>query len=181
MTVKQIWLRLFQFTLFLAALILLSTMQTSFWLQVFGYWPAPNMWIPVLVYFALYNQIIPLFWFIYLCFWVLSTLTLIPDGILILLIMSIGLFTRFFKRRIYWSGSTYFMLACSGASLLFNALHCILSLSFEADPMRSPQIATWLGQALLTTIPAFILFPIFQWFDKLTQRESTEASAELIS
>lgn len=167
-------------SLFALATLFFGTIQTSLWFQIFGYFPAPALWIPALVFVALFRSTLESVVFSYLCAFVLSTLTVMPEGMLMFVCLALSLSLQVFKQRIYWSGSSYFMMTCGLAALFFHLFHWGATFLIGDNPLTSPQISDWLIEALLTPLLAPMAFPVFRWFDRLTNREqSTEVSAQV--
>jgi cell shape-determining protein MreD len=168
--------------LFLLATLVLGTVQTSLWFQVFGYFPSPAFWLPCLVYVALYRSTLEAIIYSYLTAFVLSTLTSMPEGVLMITCLALSLATQVFKRRFHWTAASYAMLVCGLASVFFHVFHFATTWVVGDTPMTSPAIIDWLVEALLTPLTAPVLFPIFRWFDRLTNRESgIEMSSGTIS
>ena len=176
---KEKLLKLANLLLFAFAVLLLGTVQTSLWFQVFGYFPSPAFWIPALVYVALSRSTLETVIFAYVTGFILSTMTAMPEGVLMIVCLSVAIATQLFKERIFWTASSYVMMTCGLAALLFHIMHWIVSYLVGDHPMTNPEVASWLIEALLTPLVAPGLFPIFRWFDSLTQREqTTEISAK---
>lgn len=166
--------------MFLFAILLLGSLQTSLWLQIFGNFPGPALWIPCLIYIALFRSPLESIIFSYLAGIALSTMSAMPEGLMMILCLALVLSAQLFKQRIYWAGSSYIMMTCGLASLMFNLYHWIATFILGDTPMTSPQVMDWLIQALLTPLVAPPLFPVFQWIDRFTQREPpTEISAQI--
>jgi hypothetical protein len=166
--------------LFVFATMILATMQSSLWFQILGYFPAPALWIPCLIYVALFRSTLETVIFAYLTVFLLSTMTAMPEGILMVSVLALALSAQLFKQRIYWSGSSYFMMMCGLGSLGFNLYHLAATQLIGSTPLTSPQISDWLIEALLTPLVAPGLFKVFRWFDHATNREQTpEASAQV--
>jgi len=177
---KRRLLQLTNLMLFLAAALILGSAQTSLWFQVFGYFPGPAMWVPCLVYIALNRSTIEAILFSYACGLALSAMTAMPEGILMTVCLALVLSTQVLKSRIYWTTSSYLMMVSGLAALFFHLYHLIASYLLSDTPMASPNITSWLIEALLTPLVAPPLQPLFQWFDKLTDREPpTEASVQV--
>jgi len=178
--VKEKLLLVANVLLFTFAALILASLQTSLWLQIFGYFPGPALWIPCLIYVALFRPTLEAVIFAYLVSFVLSTMTAMPEGLLMCVNLGLVLTAQLFKQRIFWPGSSYLMMTCGFASLLFNVYHWGLTYVIGAHPMTSPAVMDWLIEALLTPLAAPPLFPIFQWFDRLTQREApVDVSAQV--
>src|SRR5579863_6223079 len=106
--------------LYVVAVMILGSFQTSFWFQIFGYFPSPAFWLPCLIYFSLHRGWIETILLSYLVGFVLSTMTAMPEGMLMLVCMSLALSVKMFKRRIYWETSTYMMLICGLGALVMH-------------------------------------------------------------
>jgi hypothetical protein len=167
--------------LFAFATLVLGTVKTSLWYQMFGYFPGPALWIPCLIYVALFRSTLESVFFSYIVAFVLSTMTAMPDGILMAVCLALSLSTQIFKERFFWAASSYFMMVCGLASLMFHVYHWALSFVFLENPIHSPQVSEWLIEALLTPLAAPLLFPIFRWFDRLTSRETSNEISTQVS
>ncbi|HVK61377.1 MAG TPA: hypothetical protein VM432_07495 [Bdellovibrionales bacterium] len=164
--------------LFLFATLVLGTIQTSLWFQVFGYFPSPALWLPCLVYVALYRSTLESIIYSYLTAFVLSSLTAMPEGVLMINCLGLSLATQIFKRRFYWTAASYAMLVCGLGAILFHLLHLTTTFFIGDTPLTSPSIINWLVESLLTPLAAPLLFPVFRWFDHVTGRDSApEVSA----
>lgn len=158
-------------TLFTLTVLVLASLQTSLWFQIFGYFPGPALWIPCLIHVALNRSTLEAAIFAYLAAFVLSTMTAMPEGILMIVNLALVLSTQLFKQRIYWESSSYLMLTCGLAAFLFNIYHWVATFILSENPLTSPAIMDWLIEALLTPLAAPPLFPFFVWIDKITGRE----------
>lgn len=155
--------------LFLLATLLLATVQTSLWFQIFGYFPSPALWIPCLTYVALYRSTLEVIIYSYLTAFVLASMTAMPEGVLMVSCLAVALTTRLFKERIYWVSASYVMMVCGLGALFFQLFHWVATYIL-GDPITSPAVIDWLIEALLTPLAAPVLFPVFRWFDRLTDR-----------
>ncbi len=177
---KENLLRATNLLLFVMAAMVLASLQTSLWFQIFGYFPGPALWIPCLVYIALFRSTLEAVLFSYVMGVALAAMTTMPEGLLMIVCLALILSTQILKSRIYWTSSSYLMMVSGIAALSFHLFHLIASYIIGDHPLTSPNIMDWLIEALLTPLAAPPLFPIFQWFDKVTNREPpTEASAQV--
>lgn len=156
--------------LFLLATLLLAGAQTSFWLQIFGYFPPPALWIPGLVYIALFRSTMSAVIVSHLIAIAIATSTAMPEGQVMVSCLAVALSVQVFKTRFYWTATTYFMLVCGLATLVFHIYQFIASWVITDHPLTSPSYSAWIIQALLTPLFAPILFPVFRWFDQITHR-----------
>jgi len=162
--------------LFLLATLLLATVQTSLWFQIFGYFPSPALWIPVLIYVALNRSTLETIIYSYLTAFVLASMTAMPEGVLMISCLGVALTAQVFKKRIYWVSASYIMMVSGLGALFFQLYHWGAAYVF-GDPLSSPAIIDWLIEALLTPLAAPVLFPVFRWFDRITDR--VEPMAEI--
>lgn len=157
--------------LFLLATLLLATLQTSLWFQIFGYFPSPALWIPCLIYVALYRSTLEVIIYSYLTAFVLASMTAMPEGVLMVSCLAVALTAQVFKRRIYWESASYILMVCGLGALFFQLYHFIASWVL-GDPITSPSVIDWTIEALLTPLAAPILFPVFRWFDRVSDRDA---------
>lgn len=167
---KERLLLLVNVMLFILLALLLAAGQTSLWLQIFGYFPPPALWIPVIVYLALFRSALHLIIVAQLVAIALSSTTAMPEGIMMIACLAVGLSVQVFKARIFWTATTYFMLVCGLATLAFHIFQMLASWVVVDHPLTSPAISDWIIQSLLTPLFAPLVFPIFRWFDHITQR-----------
>jgi len=167
--------------LFSLATLLLASIQSSLWFQVFGWFPAPVFWFPALIYVSLYRAPIELLAVVFLMSLVLSTMSVMPDSLLFISIAFIAISVRIVKERFYWPGSGYFMLVSGVATLGWHLLAWVGSIMISDVPTVMPAVLDWVLQALLTPLIAPLLLPLFRWFDDLSKREQpAEASADTL-
>lgn len=156
--------------LFVALALLLAAGQTSFWLQVFGSFPAPALWMPVLVYLALFRSTMMVVALSHLLAIALASATAMPEALMMISCLAVALSVQVFKARIYWSATTYFMLVCGGATLAFHIFHFTSTWLLGDHPLTSPNLSSWIIQSLLTPLFAPLFFPVFRWIDHITER-----------
>jgi hypothetical protein len=155
--------------LFILSALLLAAGQTSFWLQLFGSFPAPALWMPVLVYLALFRSTITLVVLSHLLSIGLASATTMPEPLLMISCLAVGLSVQTFKTRIYWSATTYFMMISGIATLVFHIFYFISTWLLDSHPITSPSFSAWIIQALLTPLFAPLFFPFFRWIDAITE------------
>jgi cell shape-determining protein MreD len=170
---KEKFLRVANLGLFVGTAMILAAIQTSLWFQVFGYFPSPAFWIPCLVYIALFRSTIEAIVFAYVCGLALSAMTIMPEGVMMVVCLALILSCQVFKNRFYWTTASYLMMVTGIAALGFHIFYLFSSYLIGDTPITSPNISSWLIEALLTPLFAPPLYPLFQWFDRITQRELT--------
>lgn len=153
------------FLVFCLTQIVLVSFQTSLWMQVLGNFPPPQLWLPAFVYWALYRKPPESIAMLYLTVFIAGSLTALPYSLLLLILIAIYVGLFFLKERIYWSGSTFFMLACGFSILLFPITHFIFSWFMEANPIHDPELFNWIISILLTMLCALPLYHLFSLID----------------
>ena len=161
--------------------LILATVQSSLWFQIFGYFPSPAFWIPAVIYVALFRSTLEAVIMSFLFSLVISTMSSMPEGVLVTTTMLLALSARMFRQRIFWNSNSYIMMITGVAALFFHLYFWILSSFFADFSMHSPQVLDWLLEALLTPLVAPILFKLFQWIDRITRQEPPLiASADVV-
>lgn len=167
--------------LFALSVLFLASVQSSMWFQIFGNIPAPAFWIPVLVYIFLFRRLyeaVPVLYFFCL---ILSAMTTVSEGMLMLVTLCLGLMIRLMKQRVFWLGHSYFMMVCGIAAFMFHVFHWAASNILEEQGISSPAILSWFITALLTPLISPVLYVVFSWFDTLTDREQpAEVKAQVL-
>lgn len=159
------------YVLFLTLTLALTSLQCSLWFQVFGGFPAPQAWVPALVYWYLYRDLKESIVMGYLVTIVASTLTALPFGLFLLINMCLLIGVVSFKRRIFWPGSTFFALVCGGCTLLFPILHFLTSWIFEKVPITDVRVFEWILGSLITMLSSFPLYRLFSLIDRISQKQ----------
>lgn len=163
------------------AALILATVQTSLWFQIFGWFPSPIFWMPVLVYAALHRSFVQMAILTFALSLILMPMTVMPESLLFFTLFALGLSSRIVKRRFYWAGASYFMMMAGLAALFFNLYHWLGTFALTDYEATRPEISDWLIQALLTPLVAPVLYELFRWFDRATEQEQpSEASANTI-
>lgn len=171
----------FNFGLFALVTLLLAALQCSLWLQLFGWFPAPQLWITVLVFWVLYRELWESIFMMYLLAVVVATFTSLPLPHILVLNLLTCMTLVFGKKRVYWSGSTFFMLATGAATLSFIIYGVALSWRYDSNTIRDWPVLGWLFTILLTMLVSLPLHRIYSWLDVLTDKEHpTEAGTGVL-
>jgi len=168
---KERFFKVLNIVAFTFMVLFLATVQSSLWFQIFGYFPSPAFWIPALIYVAIFRTTLEAVILSFLFALAISTMSSMPDGILVTTTMLLALSARTFRQRIYWNSNSYIMMICGVGALLFHLYFFIASMFFSEISMHSPQVLDWLLEALLTPAVAPALFKLFKWIDVLTNQE----------
>ncbi len=161
---------LVNFFIFAVIHLLLITLQTSFWLQVFGDFPAPQFWVPGFVYWAVYRKSFEAIAMVYLTVFMAGGLTALPYSLLLLILILVYVGLYYLKDRIYWSGSTFYMLACGFAAICFPVMHVIISWITEPNPIHDPELFHWIISVLMTMLLSLPLYRFFGFIDRFIPR-----------
>lgn len=153
----------------LSVLILLSLAQTTMWFQVFHPVPAPNLWLPVIVYFSLYRPFKLGVSCIYVSGLFLATMTSQPLYLLLLNLLCIYFGLQVLRLKFFWSGTGYFVMVCTASIFLLHFSSWLLSLNFENNFLRHPRYGAWIFQLFIMPFLAPIVFAIFRRIDSWTQ------------
>ena len=169
-------LALTNYLTFLILTIALTSLQCSLWLQFFGYFPSPYMWIPTLVYWALYRRIHEGLLMCYMLVITTVSLSSIPISLFLFLNLIFYALAILIKQRIYWNGPTYLMLISGITSMTLTFFHFILSWILETKPIVDPEILDGILSGLFTSLVSLPLYYIFAKIDHVTNKElPTEA------
>jgi hypothetical protein len=169
------------YLVFVIALLLLAALQSSLWLQLFGWFPAPQLWMPILVFWVLYRELWEGVLMVYLLTVVLSGFTALsfPHFLAVNLLTCLALV--FAKRRVYWAGATFFMLATGACVAFFIFFSLLVSWRYDNNPVQDVSVFGWLMTLLLTMLVSLPLHFVFSWFDRFTHKEHpTEAGTGIL-
>lgn len=159
------------YLLFLLLTLILTSLQCSLWMQFFGYFPAPQMWIPTLAYWAIYRDTGEGLIMAYLI--VVSTISLsaVPLSLFLGIVIICFLLAKLIKERIYWRGTTYLTLISLVLALAFPLLHYLLSWAFEPVRITDPEALDNILSALLTALMSLPLYFLYAKIDELTKKD----------
>jgi hypothetical protein len=150
--------------------LLLISLQTSLWMQIFGDFPPPQFWLPIFVYWAVYRRSYESILMIYLSMLMVGSMTALPYGILLLILVVLYIGLYYLRDRIYWSGSTFYMLACGFSTLVFPIAHLVISWILESNPIHDPELFHWIISILMTMLLSLPLYRILSFVDRLIPR-----------
>lgn len=146
---------------------LFAAAQTSLWFLVFGRFPAPMLWLIVLVYMSVTRPLWEATLMTYLLTFVYASFTVFPFEALLIYGLMMMLILILIRERVFWGGATFFMLMVAIASAGAPVLYWITSRWFDKNPVFIPEIFDWLISALLTMLASFPVYALYQWFDRV--------------
>jgi len=147
-------------------LILLTSLQTSFWMMWLGSLPPPYFWMPTVVYFFIYRSLRESTGIFYFAAIVIAAQSVAPTGITLLSMAMVYLFNDGLKRRFYWPSISYFVFAVGASAFLFGPLSLLFSRFFDSRPVTYIPWFTYVLSPVMTSLSALILFPILTWIDE---------------
>lgn len=147
-------------------MFLLTGFQTSAWALTLPSIPAPIMWLPILIYFALFRNRWEGIVVTYGSAIVLGPFTSMSFSMFSLIGLALLFLGRFFKTRIFWPGASYFMVMCAGAVPVMYLLHLIFSRMAEGNPQSNFPFFMTLVQASLTPPIGALIMIASSRFDK---------------
>lgn len=165
---------------FLLVTLLLVSSQTSLWLQLFGYFPPPNSWIPTLMFFVIYRNWKEGLILTLIITSAVSTLSASPFVLFLGSNIVIYFLARLGKHRIYWTGPTYFMGLCATATAAFPFVYLMLSWVWEKSPVRDFEFFESIIRALLTALLALPTYYLFLFIDEKTDKKLPTDSGNLL-
>lgn len=155
--------------------LVLSGAQTTFWFQIFGSLPAPLMWLNLVLYLILYRKPIEAIMTIYLIGLFLRPFTAMPLGVLWLTLLILFLCMSFVKKRVFWPGSRYFLMASFGIAITYHISYFIISKWFETNPATFSFFHRFF-EIVFTALTAIPLYIFFSAMDRLTNKETLPES-----
>jgi hypothetical protein len=158
----------------------LASVQSSLWLQVFGYFPAPYLWLTVLNYWVMFRRPVKAVIMTYFVVYVLIAMTGMPLNMIFAVLITNFFIINFLKDRVLWSGPTHFMLACGTSALLLPVNILAFSMMLEANPIADFYFFDWILRSLLTALFSLPFFHIFSLIDKFTQQEAPKDTSSQI-
>lgn len=148
--------------------------QTSFWFQLTGGAPAPQLWLLILLYLVLYRPYPHIMLGAYGFSFVLKSFSAIPFGIIWPLLFLLISPASYVKSRMFWPSTRYFIIASACFVSAFHILIFLLSHALDPNP-TTLSFFSRLSEIILTTVFAAPLYWFLLWVDKWTRPEIGDA------
>jgi hypothetical protein len=178
---RELTLLISNYTVFVLITSALASLQSSLWLQVFGYFPAPYFWLAVLNYWVMFRSPLRAIIMTYLVAYVLIAMTGMPLNMIFAVLVTNFFIMYFLKDRVLWSGPTHFMLACGASAALLPINILIFSLVLETNSVADFYFFDWIMRSLLTALFSLPFYHLFSLIDKFTQQEAPkDTSSEIL-
>jgi hypothetical protein len=158
--------------------VLLSGLQTSLWLKVFGSIPAPLFWITLTVFWALRKNWQEGLIHIYLSSLILTQFSALSFGMVLALQLIIFFAAHIFRQRIYWPGLSYLLMVNALALLVFHVSHVVLSWIFERNPITSFGFIRGLLEFIYLPLIVHPLEMLYGFVERLTRQQKRGLSHE---
>lgn len=162
-------------TLQVIVVLLLCGIQTTIWPALFGHIQSPQLWLPWVIFLALYRPhfealfVSYIFGMIMLGFTSLG-LKIIWPAMLIL----VGV-TSFTKNKLFWPGLRYFTIATALSCLLWNVTIFVMSAILENPSAPLVPIERTL-EFLLTVLASPFVYGLMMWLENLRPQEFSKAN-----
>ncbi|HAG91962.1 MAG TPA: hypothetical protein DCL41_08825 [Bdellovibrionales bacterium] len=166
------WRILYHLIVLPVILILLTGIQTSFWLQLLGPFPTPQLWIVVLTYLITHRP----FWISlgmgYLFSVILTGFTAWPFEYILTSAMVLVGVSQLLKDRIYSSGPNYFIALCGWNVFLFHVCYTFLGMLKEDIPFARVSLFDFILSPLLSVLLAFPVFSGLRMLDRIFKEDA---------
>jgi hypothetical protein len=157
---------------------ILAGLQTTLWYQLFGTFPAPLIWLNIVPYIAIYRRPLEAILTLYAIGFALGAFTAMPAGIFLFNFGVLFLIIYYFKAKMYWGGSRYFVMVAFATSFAYHVLEIILSWIFEQGSSYRFDVFDRIIQALLTPLFAIFIYKIMNFIDHITEKEVLPETGE---
>lgn len=150
--------------------ILFCSFQTTFWFQVVGGIPAPLLWLNVVLYVILFRRPLESILINYALALVLVPFTSMGIGMLWAILLVLSLSVTFVKKRIFWPGVRYFIIASFGITLAYHLTSVTLSHIFEANAV-SWNFFSRILELLFTPLWAAPVYWVMTYIDEVSEKD----------
>lgn len=171
---RRIWFLIQHFAVVALLVLLLMVLETTVWFHWFNQLPAPNFWIPIIVYYCLQHSYFRSLVMIYLVSIIVSSLSSMPVALIIISQLFVFGALTLVRQRIYWGGTSYFLLATTGALLLWDLNHLMLSWLIEPNSIERPQWISWLAELLYAPLFTPALFRLLAKIDRWVEDDGNQ-------
>ncbi len=168
---RELSFKILNYLVFAIATCVLAGFQASLWYHVFGFFPAPYMWLAVLSYWALYRSITEAVIMSYLVSFAVVTMSGAPLDMAFGMNLAVLGVLYMLRDRVLWAGPNSFMLACGISALILPLATFILSHIIEETAVVDFHFYDWLMRPILTAAFSLPLFYLFSAIDRLTNKE----------
>ncbi len=158
--------------LFLLALQVGAALSASLWPSFFGGLPAPKFWFVILIFILIYFPLKESIFLAYLGGYSITFYSGMNVKMIWFPLLVIFFVMRFLKSRMFWQGTTYFVMNAALGDLMFEFLYLGFSRILEANPAP---ILFW-DRILSVLFTVIIAPPIYNLLLPLLERTTPEES-----
>ncbi|MFN7824350.1 MAG: hypothetical protein ACK5P6_03215 [Pseudobdellovibrionaceae bacterium] len=156
---------------------LLAGFQTTFWFQLFGEFPAPLVWLNIILYLMLYRRPTEAILEIYfLGFLISAAYSAQPIGIIWLVFFILFSIVYSVKTRFFWPGPRYFFFASLATTALFHVVFILISQLLEPNP-SGLLFLTRMAEIIFTGLISIPTFLVLEKWDRISADELANESA----
>lgn len=114
--------------IFIFLTFLTINLQTTVWFELFGYFPTPNLWLPLMIYLLMYRPFpLNLLWVLFF-FFILCTETTAMPFYLLLSLVSLSSLVLFTQKRFSLLTMSDFILLTTSSLICFPLIYYFFSL-----------------------------------------------------
>ncbi|RME14627.1 MAG: hypothetical protein D6797_08410 [Bdellovibrio sp.] len=181
MNAKTLSLAFLNYALFALLILVFTGFQTSLWMYVMGYFPSPQFWLSILVFWSIYRSPKESLIMAYLISLLVAPFSAIPLKTLLMVHFCLFFLIFFIRHRIYWEGVTFMMFLTFWICLAFPFIHFLMSFILEPSPLHKIEFFDWTLRAILTTLLTPPLFYLYVFIDRMTKKRwPTEARSQAL-
>lgn len=158
MPINKILFKNFLSTLIFVFLAFLTiNLQTTVWYEMFGYFPSPNLWLPLMIYLLMYRPFPRNLLWVLFFFFILCTATTAMPFHLLLSLTSLTALVLFTQKRFSLLTMSDFILLTTSSLICFPLIYYFFSLFHSsATPLNIfDHLSTFF--ITLPLIPPFLL------------------------
>lgn len=161
--------------------VLFAALQSSLWLQLFGYTPPPYLWITIVNYWVMFRRPGRAMIMTYIVAYVLFAMSGMPLNIIFSILIINFTILYFIRDRVLWTGPTHFMIACGGSAFLRPLSTALSTVIFEPHPFLEFHFFSWVTSALFTALAALPIYYVLMFIDRLTLQDAPrDTSSEIL-
>lgn len=175
---KSNWDTALNFFLIAIVFLLIGGIETTIWIQFFGQIVSPMLWLSVVAYLILYRPSIVGVLYIYFCSLMISGFSLMPLKMILLPMLALFMILQFIKRRVFWSGASYFVIVTFLSVIFYQGIYMIMSHWLESNPAQGEWGSRFL-MLLLTPLFSYPVYMILSQIDRWTHSEHLQDSGGL--
>lgn len=152
------------------ALLFACALQTTAWPDIMGSFTQPPLWLLIIAWLSLYRPVKGTILLIYFLGFLASAFTIMPLKMIFFALLILHVALTLTRERVFWSGSTYFVLAGTAAVAAYHVIVLLLSRVLEPSP------APWLIVERLLQIAmaapcAIAIYPVMNFLERPLQTD----------